>query len=148
MTNIYLLPGALVLAAAALNLLGPGGGRRRASGCPLLLLGKASSLLLTWKSRDKSAVVTCTDAMQAKTERQHRLGEVTVLHCLLMHWVLLVAVAEGFQLSALHSHIAITTFFSFAAFAVLQQRLCYFLNGKLIPYQIYSNLVSAKGFST
>jgi len=62
--------------------------------------------------------------MWAKTERQHRLGAVTVLHCSLMHWVLLVAVAEGFQLSALHSHIAIhSSLFlcNFCSFAVLQK---------------------------
>lgn len=49
-----------MLAAAALNLLGPGGGHRRPSGCPLLLLlAKASSFLLPWKSSESWAVATC-----------------------------------------------------------------------------------------
>lgn len=56
--RFYLLPGELVLAAAALNLLGPGGGRRRPSGCPLLLLLEKASFLLPWKSSESSATAT------------------------------------------------------------------------------------------
>lgn len=65
--RLYLLPRAWVLAAAALNLLGPGGGCRRPSSCPLLLLlAKASLFLLPWKTSESSAVATSTSISMHK----------------------------------------------------------------------------------
>lgn len=154
----YLLPGVLVLAAAALNLLGPGGGRRRASGCPLLPLGKASSFLLPWKSRDKlpPALMPCGQR-QSDSTGWEQWQYCTARWCVGYCWWLW---QRGFSSLLCIPILPFVAVFSFATSAALQccrslqqlcnlqQRLHYFFNGKLIPHQIYTDLDSAMVFST